>query len=175
MAWVTVEAVKGIPDLEQFNEAVDKQIAKVNAEIERLDEDNYFDNTSESRIKRWEKILNLTPREGDTLDERRFAVHSRVIDKLPYTFRVIERELKALASDAIFTRWWGAKGAEAKVQIGLSSTSKLADIDALLDKKLPADVHYVVEVLYRNWGDFSAYKWGDLLGYTWDEMRSMSN
>ena len=173
MAWITADAVKGIPDLDQFNESVDKQIEKVNTELERLDEDNYFDNTSESRIKRWEKILGLTPRDTDTLDDRRFAVHSRVIDKLPYTYRVIERELKALAADAVFTRWWGEHGAEAKVQIGLSSTSKLADIDALLDKKLPADVHYIVEVLYRVWGDFTSDKWGDLLGITWDQMRSM--
>jgi len=173
--WVTADAVKGIPDLDQFYESVDNQIAKVNTEIERLDEDNYFDETSESRIKRWEKILGLTPKDTDTLDERRFAVHSRVIDKLPYTYRVIEKELKALASEAIFTCGWGVNGAVATVQIGLTSQSKLADIDALLDKKLPADVVYSIVVLYRKWQDFSAIRWGELQSNTWDQMRSLGN
>lgn len=173
--WVTADAVKGIPDLDQFNESVDNQIAKINTELERLDEDNFFDETSESRIKRWEKILELTPKDTDTLDERRFAVHSRVIDKLPYTYRVIERELKALASEAIFTRGWGEKGAEATVEISLTSASKLADIDALLDKKLPADVVYQIVVLYRRWQDFSTIRWGELTSNTWDQMRSLGN
>jgi hypothetical protein len=173
--WVTADAVKGIPDLDQFNDAVDDQVGDINTEITRLDEDNYFDNTSESRIERWEKILELTPRADDTLDERRFAVHSRVIDKLPYTYRVIERELKALAADVIFTCGWGTKGAVATVQIGLTSQSKLADIDALLDKKLPADVVYSIVVLYRRWQDFSAIRWGELQSNTWDQMRSLGN
>lgn len=173
--WITADAVKGIPDLDQFNNAVDAQIRKVNAEVTRLDEDNYFDNTSESRVKRWEKILELTPGENDSLDERRFAVHSRVIDKLPYTYRVIERELRALAADVIFTCGWGTYGAEATVQIGLTSQSKLDDIDALLDKKLPADVVYYIVILYRVWGDFTATRWNELSTITWDQMRSLDN
>jgi len=173
--WITADAVKGIPDLDQFNNAVDAQIRKVNAEVTRLDEDNYFDNTSESRIERWEKILELTPRADDTLDERRFAVHSRVIDKLPYTYRVIERELRALAEDVIFTCGWGVNGAEATVQIGLTSQSKLADIDALLDKKLPADVVYYIVILYRIWADFTTTRWGELSTITWDQMRSLDS
>ena len=171
MAWITADAVKGIPDLDQFNAAVDAQVTKVNTEITRLDEDNYFDNTSESRVTRWEKILNLTPRADDTLDERRFAVHSRVIDKLPYTFRVVERELKALAPDAEFTREWSPNGMTAQVRLPLTSISKISDVDSLLDRKLPLDVTYEIIVQYNTWDEYSSQTWGNLSNMTWNDMR----
>ena len=171
MAWITAEAVNGIPDLDQFNDAVDDQIAKINAELTRLDEDNYFDETSESRVKRWEDILNLTPRASDTLDERRFAVHSRVIDKLPYTFLVIERELKALAPESVLIRAWSTNGMTVTVNLPLTSVSKIADVDSLLDRKLPLDVVYTITVLYNTWSDYSTQTWGSLSSLTWQQMR----
>ena len=171
MAWITADAVKGIPDLDQFNAAVDAQIEKVNKEVTRLDEDNYFDNTSESRIERWEKILELTPRADDTLDERRFAVHSRVIDKLPYTFRVVERELKALAPQAEFTREWSANGMTAQVKLPLTSVSKISDVDSLLDRKLPLDVVYTILIMYNTWDEYSSDTWGDVSSMTWQQMK----
>ena len=171
MAWITADAVKGIPDLDQFNAAVDLQIEKVNKEVTRLDEDNYFDNTSESRIERWEKILELTPRADDTLDERRFAVHSRVIDKLPYTFRVVERELKALAPQAEFTREWSANGMTAQVKLPLTSVSKISDVDSLLDRKLPLDVVYTILIMYNTWDEYSSDTWGDVSSMTWQQMK----
>ncbi len=170
--WITADAVKGIPDLDQFNDAVDDQVGDINTEITRLDEDNYFDNTSESRIKRWEKILELAPRADDTLDERRFAVHSRVIDKLPYTFPVVERELNALAPGSEFTRERDAYGMTATVKLPLTSVSKIADVNTLLDKKLPLDVVYTIIVMYNTWSEYIEDTWGDVEGMTWDEMKT---
>lgn len=169
--WATAEAVKGIPDLDQFNVSVDKQIEKLNTEITRLDEDNFFDNTSESRVIRWEKILSLTPRADDTLDERRFAVHTRVIDKLPYTFRIIEKELKALSPESEFTRQMSANGMTVTVKLPLTSVSKIADVDSLLDKKLPLDVTYEIIVQYNTWDEYSSQTWGNLSNMTWNDMR----
>lgn len=169
--WATAEAVKGIPDLDQFNVSVDKQIEKLNTEITRLDEDNYFDNTSESRVIRWEKILSLTPRADDTLDERRFAVHTRVIDKLPYTFRIIEKELKALSPESEFTRQMSANGMTVTVKLPLTSVSKIADVDSLLDKKLPLDVVYEILVLFNTWDEYARNTWSSLSSMTWGELK----
>lgn len=169
--WATAKAVKGIPDLDQFNVSVDKQIEKLNTEITRLDEDNYFDNTSESRVIRWEKILSLTPRADDTLDERRFAVHTRVIDKLPYTFRIIEKELKALSPESEFTRQMSANGMTVTVKLPLTSVSKIADVDSLLDKKLPLDVVYEILVLFNTWDEYARNTWSSLSSMTWGELK----
>ena len=169
--WVTAEAVKGIPDLDQFNDAVDAQIEKINTEVTRLDEDNFFDNTSEERIERWEKILKLTPRADDTLEERRFAVHSRVIDKLPYTFSVVKRELNALAPGSVFTREQSENGMTATIVLMLSSISKIADVNTLLDKKLPLDVVYEIIVLFNTWSKYAEDTWGDVSSMTWNDMR----
>jgi hypothetical protein len=170
--WTTAEAVKGIPDLDQFNESVDKQIEKINTEITRLDEDNYFDNTSENRVIRWEKILSLTQRARDTLDERRFAVHSKVIDKLPYTFRIIGKELNALAPGADFTREMSENGMTATVRLPLTSASKISDVDSLLDRKLPLDVIYTIIIMYHTWDEYAGDTWADMSELTWGEVKA---
>lgn len=172
MAWVTAEAVKGIPDLEQYNVAVDKQVAKVRTELDRLEEDVYFENMSEVRTKRWEEMLKLTPKTTDTLDERRFAIQSRVIDKLPYSYRVVYRDLQALVDDVEFTRGWSENGATVTVKIGLSSESMLRDIDALLDKKLPLDVVYEIIVMYNSYDIAARYTHEQLAAYTHGQIRS---
>jgi len=169
--WITADAVKGIPDLDQFNDAVDDQVGDINTEITRLDEDNYFDNTSESRIERWEKILKLTPRADDTLDERRFAVHSRVIDKLPYTFPVVERELGALAPGSEFTRERDEYGMTATVKLPLTSISKISDVNSMLDRKLPLDVIYTIIIMYNTWGSVKADTWGTVKSKTWKQVK----
>lgn len=170
--WITADAVKGIPDLDQFNDAVDDQIEKIDTEVTRLDEDNFFDNTSEGRIERWEKILKLTPRADDTLDDRRFAVHSRVIDKLPYTLPVVERELNALAPGSTITRERDEYGMTVTVELPLSSASKISDVNSMLDKKLPLDVVYTIITLFNTWSKYINDTWGDVSTMTWNEMKT---
>lgn len=173
--WITAEAVRGIPDLDQFNEAVDKQMAKVRTETDRLDEDNFFENMSESRVERWEKMLPLTPRTTDTLEERRFAVHAKVIDKLPYSYRVILRELRALAEDAEMETGYDEYGATATIRIGLASESKITDVAAMLDKKLPLDVYFEIIVMYNTWEEAKRYTWGELKEMTWGQVKTDEN
>ena len=169
--WVTAEPVKGIPDLDYFNAAVDKQKAKLDAEVERLDEDNYFDDMSESRVIRWEKMIHLTPKETDTLEERQFAIKARAIEKLPYTERVILRDLKALASDAEMN----VANKHAEIRIGLSNQNMIASVASLLERKLPLDITYEIIVMFNTWEEVARYKWNELEEMTWDDVKTDEN
>lgn len=166
--WVTADAVKGIPDLDQFNNSVDRQISKINTQVDRLDEDNYFENMSENRVARWEGILKLTPKSSATIEERRFAAHAKAIDKLPYTYRVVLRDLQALASDAVMT----VADRHAVISIGLSNTNMINSVIELLEKKLPLDITYEIIVLYNTWNMLLTYSWSELSAYTWDDIKT---
>lgn len=165
--WTTAEALKGIPDLDQYNTEVDKQVKKVNDEITRLDEDNYFENMSESRVVRWEGILKLVPKSNATIEERRFAAQAKAIDKLPYTYRVVLRDLQALASDATLE----VSEKHAVVSIGLSNQNMINSVVDLLEKKLPLDITYEIVVLYNTWDMFEDKTWGELTVYTWGQLK----
>ena len=47
-------------------------------------------------LSRWEKILGITPKGTDTLDDRRSRVLSRLNEELPYTYRWLTNWLRSL-------------------------------------------------------------------------------
>ena len=167
---VTPNALKGIPDLEQLYSAIDKQILKIQTQTTRLDEDNYFDNMSESRVARWEKVLGLMPSETDTLDERRFEVHSKLVDQLPYSYRVILSDLLALVSDAVLEIDY--ENQAVTVKITLENASMLAAVSDMLERKLPLNMTYTVETLYNVWRRIKPYKWGEISTLTWYQIKT---
>lgn len=163
-------ALVGIPDLEQLYEAADNQIEKLYADLDQLDEDVFIDNMSEKRVKRWENMLGLTPKETDTLQERRFAVHSRVVDKLPYSYRVILSDLKALDPDATLAIDY--TNMKATVSVDISNQSMVGDIQDLLEKKLPLNMIYEVLLIYRPWSNIEDMTWGQVKTMTWYEVKT---
>ena len=162
-------ALSGIPDLEQLYEAIDDQVEKVNDEVAQLDEDTFFDNMSENRVKRWENMINLTPGQNDSLDDRRFRIQSRVVDKLPYSYRIILSDLHALDPEAQMEIDW--EHLNVKVYMALSSQSMVADVEALLEKKLPLNLTYEIIIVYNTWGEYESDTWGDVSTMTWQQMK----
>lgn len=162
-------ALSGIPDLEQLYEAIDDQVEKLNDEVDQLDEDTFFDNMSENRVKRWENMINLTPGQNDSLDDRRFRIQSRVVDKLPYSYRIILSDLHALDPEAEMEIDW--EHLNVIVYIALSSQSMVADVEALLEKKLPLNLTYEIIIVYNTWGEYESDTWGDVSTMTWQQMK----
>ena len=63
-------------------------------------------------LSRWEKILGITPKGTDTLDDRRFRVLTRLNEELPYTLPQLRVILESLcgagnysADVADYTLW----------------------------------------------------------------------
>ncbi|EGT4639157.1 DUF2313 domain-containing protein, partial [Clostridioides difficile] len=46
-----------------------------------------------SGIKRWEKIMSITPKSNESLEDRRFRIFSKYISKLPYSERFLRNWL----------------------------------------------------------------------------------
>jgi hypothetical protein len=163
------QALTGIPDLEQLYDAIDDQVEKLNDEVDQLDEDTFFDTMSENRVKRWENMISLTPGQNDSLDDRRFRIQSRVVDKLPYSYRIILSDLHALDPEAQMEIDW--EHLNVKVYMALSSQSMVADVEELLEKKLPLNLTYEIIIVYNTWGEYESDTWGDVSTMTWQQMK----
>ena len=59
--------------------------------------DNQFISTAGNMgLSRWEKILEITPKGTDTLEDRRFRILTRINEELPYTYRWLVNWLQSL-------------------------------------------------------------------------------
>lgn len=90
------EIFKSIPDISAIYEINNKQIDDLENAVEQLDNDIFFETMGEDRVSRWEKILKIVPPDNQNLKDRTTKVQMKVLEKLPYSFRVIQRKLDAV-------------------------------------------------------------------------------
>ena len=101
---------------------------------------------TEYGVKRWEKILNISPENGDTLETRKVRILTYLTVKLPYTWRVLEQMLVGLLGEGNFTMKLNNDTATLKVVLSLETTqAQVTDIQTLLARVLPENL--VTEII----------------------------
>ena len=64
--------------------------------IDNVLKDQFLSELTINGAKRWEKIMKITPKSSDTLEDRRFRIINRFLNKLPYTMRSLHQTLTTL-------------------------------------------------------------------------------
>lgn len=159
------EIIIQIPDIKQVYKAVDKQIEKLTAAVDQMEKDIFLESMGEEKIKLWEKMLRIKPLDDDTLSDRRFRIQSKVLEKLPYSYRVIVRKLTALAPDGMeITR----TDKNVTVKLAIASKKKIKDVAELLEVTLPLNMNYEVIIMFHTYGFFKERK------MTYGQMKAFS-
>lgn len=97
------EIIIAIPDVKQIYDINDSQISELNEAVEQLDNDIFFSSMGEERTARWEKILGITPLDNYSLKDRRTKVHLKVLEKVPYSYRVLKSKLDTILGEETYT------------------------------------------------------------------------
>lgn len=166
----TPEIIIQIPDIKQVYKAVDKQIEKLTAAVEQMEDDIFLESMGEEKIKLWEKMLAIKPFDDDTLSDRRFRVQSKVLEKLPYSYRVIIRKLTALAPNGMeITR----SDTNVTVKLAIASKKKIKDVAELLEVTLPLNMNYEVIIMFHTYGFFKEKKmaYGQMKAFSYLALR----
>ena len=96
------EIIVAIPDIKQIYDINDDQIFELNEAVEQLDNDIFFSSMGEERTARWEKILGITPPDNYSLEDRRIKVHLKVLEKVPYSYRVLKSKLNTILGEGTY-------------------------------------------------------------------------
>ena len=79
-------------DTAEFQQIMSVEQESADRFFEALDSvfsNQFIDTADETGIRRYEKILNLTPKDTDRLDDRRFRIKAKINEQLPFTIRVL--------------------------------------------------------------------------------------
>lgn len=163
----TPEIIGQIPDIQQIYKNVDIQMERLMAAVEQMENDIFIETMGEDKIKRWEQMLEITPGDTDTLEERRFRIQSIVIERLPYSYRIVMRKLKTLVPDALDIT---INGADISVTLALTSKSKVDALRQLLET-LPLDVSYEIILKCHTYKYLSKYAYGQMEKYDYITLR----
>ena len=87
------ETLKDVIDLKLLNEDLDIELEQLDGYITGIGKEVIVKSASLYGIEKWEKALGITPKDGDSLETRRFRVNNLLTSKLPYTFRWLIKKL----------------------------------------------------------------------------------
>ena len=87
------ETLKDVIDLKLLNEDLDIELEQLDGYITGIGKEVIVKSASLYGIEKWEKALGITPKDGDSLETRRFRVNNLLTSKLPYTYRWLIKKL----------------------------------------------------------------------------------
>jgi hypothetical protein len=164
------EMIRNIPDMKQMYVINGEQEDNLDASVNALWDDVFLETMDETKAARWEKMLGLNPLDTDTLSERRFRVQTKVLERMPYTYRVILRKLETLCPSGII--WLVDTDAQILVvKVALASKNMRADIEELLENVIPLNMIYTVIILYNTHDMIATHAYGELSIYTQQQIR----
>lgn len=123
-------------------------------------------------LSRWEKILGITPKGTDTLDDRRFRVLTRLNEELPYTLPQLRVILGTLCGAGNYSAEVEEGTYQLVVKIGLAAKNNFSDVASLLDRVVPENMVVTLLQLYNTHGELGRFTHAQLSTFTHDQLRN---
>jgi len=133
--------------------------------------DNQFISTAGNMgLSRWEKILEITPKGTDTLEDRRFRILTRLNEELPYTLPQLRNILETLCGEGNYSA--DVTDYTLLVKVGVAAKKNFEDVETLLERVAPANLILTVQQLFNIHQTLAGFTHAQLAYYTHSELRT---
>lgn len=133
--------------------------------------DQFIAEATENGIARRERMLGITPFVSDTLDDRRFRLTARYNEHIPYTKRSLDMLLASLCGEDGYTLKILTGEFTVIVKVALAAKKQEAVVNEMLERVLPYNMAFTVELLYNKWSAISPYKWSAFAAKKWKDLK----
>ncbi len=159
--------LKDIKEYEDILNAGETEIELLfNAKNEIL-KNQFIESSTELGIKRWEKMLDITPKGDLSLDERKFTILVKLNEELPYTIPTLhERLLNLCGSTENYSLKISYDEFYIDVMIGLRAKNNFNDVVTLLNNIVPANMIINCIIKYNQHTNLAKYTHKELSTYS---------
>ncbi len=165
------DLIKQSPIFESITTAEQPEIELLWAKLDEALKSSFVDTAEEDGVLRYERILKLTPKASDTIEDRRFRILVRLNEKLPYTEKFLNERLALLCGEGGYTLNLDYNSYTVEVKVGLNVTEQFDAVDAFLHRISPANLVRDVKIKYNTYGDLESFTYGDLESFTYGDLR----
>lgn len=133
--------LKEYKELKQIMTAEQPEFELAWDRVDSIIENSFIETQDEETAARWEKVLKLVSKDTDSLEVRNMRILAVTQNKLPHTYRVLDRNLLTLIKnkkDYILTIDYDNYAVD--VVVALSSKELLNEVATMLDKVVPANM-----------------------------------
>ena len=127
---------------------------------------------NESGIKRWEGIVGITPKDTDTLDERRFRILTKINQELPYTMVKLQEVLTTICGAGNFSINLQPDKYHIEIKLALTNKNNYGEVVNVLEKMIPANMTQWVQIMYNSHNAFKQFTHTEMTAYTHEQLRN---
>lgn len=155
-----------IMETEQF------EIDRLWLEAENALADQFILEATNHGVRRWESMLGISPKDTDTLDERKFRILTKLNQELPYTLRKLEQVLTNLCGADGYSIELTAAEYHIEVKLAVGNHSNYSEVETLLNKMIPANMTQYIKLMYNKYELVSQFSHAQLAAYTHEQIRN---
>lgn len=134
--------------------------------------EQFITTASETGIKHWESALNIKPKATETLEERRFAILTKMNQELPYTLTKLKEKLTTICGAGNFEVDIQADKYHVEVKLGLANQNNYQQVVDLLTNMIPANMTQHVQIMFNTNSVWSNSTHSQLSKYTHKRLRN---
>ena len=139
------EVLRNFREFQEVFETEETELLKVQEELLKVLNDLFIEDATERGIERWEKILKITPKATDSLEDRKFRITTYITRKLPFTLRTLEQMLETLCGKNNYEIELRHNDYEIEVRINLADNNNIMDVLSLLKIVVPANLIQILK------------------------------
>ena len=163
--------IRNIRECESImNDGEQPEINLMWGKIENAMKDQFISDATENGVQRWEKILGIVPKGELTLDERKFAILSKINETLPFTITTLKEQLRSLCGENNYSA--EVDGFSLIVRVALEAKNNLGDVDALLKRIVPANMVIDLSIKYNPHENLEIHTHEELHAFTHEQLRN---
>lgn len=166
------EFLKEVKEIVIHAKAVEPELAQLWEAAENAYNDQFLYTMTENGIKRWEKMLNISPMGTDSLEDRRFRIINRVNAQLPYSYRMIESHLTQMCGADGYKMTYDKNTWVLEIRLALTSKKQFSEVQSMVAEMIPTNIILSVDLLYNTHEILGQFTHEQLAQYTHDQLRN---
>lgn len=154
-----------------IQDVADAFLKELEAVIDLLDGDLTVDDATETMLVRYEKMLGISPTDDESLEERRFAVRTKLYNYPPYTRKQFENRLNGLIGTDNHMVDIDYKSGIISVGIYVPTESMYRAVNGLIDEIVPLHIRINIYQLFNKWIQAKSHTWNDMKTFAWKQIK----
>ena len=165
------EALKDVTEMRAIMEAETPEVQAIWDACEDCMNDQFISEATENGVARRENMLGITPFATDTIADRKFRLLSRYNENIPYTRKNLARMLESLCGADGYQLTILTNDLTVRVKVALTVKKQRNSVEELLERVLPYNMIFTVDLLYNTWERYKPYTWSEVGTLTWKKLK----
>lgn len=165
------DILKEVREFQALAVAENPEMELIYTAIEDVMDEQFISTAKDYGVARLEKIVGITSKATDTLEERKFKVLAKYNEDVPYTVPKLNELLTTLCGTDGYILEINNGAFTLKVKVALTSKKNKYAVSELVERVVPMNMVLSVELMYNQWQTVEGLTWGDVENMTWEGLR----